>query len=576
MRGKPYAPIRSYPLPLGFNGRWAWLWRWFSGRPMSGHRFTDATGFRYGTKAVDISGHASSFQLLPGYKRFLYVRLPVMVAPPYVIACVLWPWSMAVVSTLLVLLAIWRADRWRRVRTFRRQVVEPVAAGVSAVLKVDRIVGQGHRVVDIPRDFRDRDEAKIIVKLPHEWIGQEGDKTRLVQVVSSRINVEELDASWTFHGGHPHVTLSIPPKPPASVLLADVQAMAEAVEDTSIMLGIGARGKREDLSLIMESPHFLLAAASGAGKSEFLAFLVAQLMRRGFGIGVADAKFTSLMWLRRIPGVLYASESEDLHNFLIWLDQELLRRARIVSSSPDTEKAAASLTPIAVILEEINGASNRLRSYWRSIRSNNDPIMSPALTALGNLANMGREMRVHVFMVGQSVTAKSTGGPEGRESFGARALARATAKQWAMLAPQIKPAPVKRNRPGRWHIVVGDTVREFQVPLCDIKNNEGERRLIQWATSGAPVPDLVAIMAGEEQPVRTENPRSEAAPPSVSLSDYATARGVDKQWLRRQIERRPEAPASCDTGPNNTRLYTWEALDAFVAQRLREPAEVDE
>src|SRR5262249_37142672 len=154
--------------------------------------------------------------------------------------------------------------------------------------------------------------------------------------------------------------------------------------------------------------------------------------------------------------------------------------------------------------------------------------LSPALRALGNVANMGRQLRVYVLSAGQSMTAKSTGGPEGRESFGARALARATAKQWAMLAPQIKPAPIKRNKPGRWHLVIGNVLTEFQVPFIDLEDVGAMAAFTSWATSGRPVPDVTALMAG--WPTTTtgevETPSSEAVG-AVSLRDYCRDRGLD-------------------------------------------------
>src|SRR3982751_1985852 len=61
-----------------------------------------------------------------------------------------------------------------------------------------------------------------------------------------------------------------------------------------------------------------------------------------------------------------------------------------------------------------------------------------------------------------------------------------------MLAPQIKPAPLKKNGPGRWHLVVGDTLLEFQAPFMDIKGQP--ERLIEWATSGASIPEVPAMM----------------------------------------------------------------------------------
>lgn len=584
MRGNltPYSTQGHYPLPLGFNGRWAWLWRWFSGRPLNGHRYTDATGFRYGTTALDVSGHATTFQLLPGYKRFIYGRLPVMLAPVLAVAWLLGHWLL--VSSFLLGTVLLAAPSLRsawRTRKFRREVIEPLARGVSAVAKTKHVAGLGHQSVQLPENFRDLDDATIRISLPPEWLAEDGDKARLTKLVAARLNLDELSPSWSLHGARPSVAYSVPPKPPATVTFAEALADAEATEDSAPMVGYGPRRKVELFSLLLESPHMLIAGGSGSGKSVYLAWLVAQFMRRGFGVLVLDAKFVSHMWLRRVPGVTYAAEAQELHEALVWLDEELLRRARLVSSASDTDAASTALIPLVVVLEEINGASNRLRAYWKSIKSSEDPMMSPALTALANLANLGREMRVHILLAGQSVTAKATGGPEGRESFGGRALARATAAQWRMLAPQIKPAPVKRQKPGRWHIVVGDTLREFQVPFVDLKNEtapDSVARLIEWATGGRPVPDVAAMMAAATTTDGAHIPRSEVveAAEGISLRQYAEESGVALQTLRDWSNRRADFPVEVAVGANRTKLYDHDHLKAYVRERLREPATANE
>lgn len=580
---QPYH-AQHYPLPLGFNGRWAYLYRWFSGRPLNGHRYTDATGFRYGTMSLDVSGHATTFQLLPGYRRFLVARVPAMAVPVLAILWMLGHWL--VVSTLVTgtLLAITPSVRsaWRT-RRFRRDVIEPLAGGVAAVAKSRSVRGQGHRTVQLPENFRDLDEAAIKINLPPDWIGEEGDKARLTKLVANRLNLEELSPSWSLHGAQPSVSFSVPPKPPAGVTFAEALADAEAAEDSAPMIGYGPRRKVELFSLLLESPHALINGGSGAGKSVLLAWLIAQFMRRGYGVLVLDAKFVSHMWLRRVPGVLYASEAEELHDALIWLDAEILRRSRLVSSAADTDAASASLVPLVAILEEINGASNRLRAYWKSAKGPEDPMMSPALTALANLANMGREMRVHILMAGQSLTAKSVGGPEGRESFGARMLGRATSNAWKMLAPQIKPAPVKRQKPGRWHIVVGDTLREFQVPFVDLKNEvtpDSTARLIEWATGGKPVPDVAALMAAWEGGTTTRSsgdPSSEpVVPAGISLRLYAEEVGVELKTIINWRNRRSDFPVEIAMGANRTKLYDRDHLKAYVRDRLREPVTAQE
>lgn len=586
MRGNP-SPYHAehYALPLGFNGRWAWLYRWFSGRPMNGHRYTDAGGFRRATTALDVSGRATAYQRLPGGLRFLYVRVPIMLSIPAAVATLVWPLAMYLLALAMVLVATWPLDRHLKVRRFRRDVTEPVAAGASAVLRTARVAGQGHTWVNVPADFRDNPDAKITISLPLDFIGADADRAALVKVVASKLALDELTPTWSLHGGTPTVAFSQAPSPPDMVTLLEAMADAEAMDDGSVMIGYGPRRRVEVFSLLLESPHAILNGGSGAGKSVLLAFMVAQFMRRGFGVLVLDAKFVSHMWLRRVPGVHYVSEAEDMHYALCWLDAELLRRARLVSTARDTAEAMRGLTPLVVVMEEMTAARTRLDQWWKANKGQGDPALSPALAALANVANMGRELRVHAFLAGQSLTAKVTGGPEGRESYGARMLARATSNAWRMLAPQIKPAPLKRGKPGRWHIVVGDMLKAFQVPFVDLKNDEAPdsvARLIEWATSGVPVPDVTAMLQGWEPEGgattrEAENARSEVVTPAgISLRQYADDAGMELRTITRWRDKRSDFPVEVGLGANRTKLYDRDHLRDYVRSRLREPVSAGE
>jgi hypothetical protein len=374
--------------------------------------------------------------------------------------------------------------------------------------------------------------------------------------------MDNLAMAIDMSGQNPVATFVASARPPDSVAFLDM-AMLDT-PDTEVATGYGVDDAIVAMSLTLESPHALIAGGSGAGKSELLAFMVGQLMRRGYGVACLDAKFTSHMWLRRVPGVLYASESEELHEALVWLDAELMRRARFVAAGGDP----ATLVPIVAVLEEMNGASNRLRAHWGTIKETGDPMMSPALTALGNLSSMGRELRMHILMAGQSLTSKATGGAENRENFGIRFLARATANQWKMLAPQIKPAPVKRQRAGRWHLVVGDRLAEFQAPFVNIK--EQEARLIEWATGGEPIPDVTAMMLMTTSCEETENPRSEtvSSPLMTTLGDYVQDRPALtltqlQNWKQRYAAEFPEPVAA----RGRAGIYAVTDLDAFCAAR---------
>jgi hypothetical protein len=464
-----------------------------------------------------------------------------------------------------------------------------VAAGLSGVMRQKHEAGRGHLWLNVPADFRDNPEAKIVARLPVSWLAEEGDKKRMTEVVSSRLALSDTSAAWKWDSGTHTVTWSVPPKPPGLVTFEDGKELLFALDDEAIALGLGPRNKRVEMSLKGDSPHAILAAGSGAGKSELLAFIVGQFMRRGSGVLVCDAKYISHMWLRSVPGVSYNSEPDEMHNALMWLDHEVSARARFVSMGGDPD----SLEPLVAILEEMSSARNRLDTYWKSIRATGQPALSPAMSAMANVANMGREVRVHVFMAGQSITAKVTGGPEGRESYAARMMARATSNQWGMLAKQIKPAPTKRQAPGRWHLVVGDTLTEFQAPFVDLKGDslaagqaEATARLIEWATGGLPQADVAAAVGAWSQDHEflegggggTEdgtNAQAEAdAPPrGISLREFAETSGVELRTLNRWRERRSDFPSWTAIGGRNTHLFDPDHLRQYVAERLREPVE---
>ena len=473
-----------------------------------------------------------------------------------------WPWAgwwplLAYVSVSAAMSGH-RAVRYVATWTFRRHVHQPMAIVLNNAIRARTPSKSGLVHVDIPKNFRDRESADIRVHVPMDWPATKEDMATIHRLLEQRLSVSGTVATWTLTGRKPYGHFTMPAKPPKSVDMADMLSAVDMAADTDLVMGAGPAGQTVTFDLTADSPHLLINAQSMAGKSELLAWLVAQFMRRGYGVACLDAKFVSHMWLRRIPGVLYAAESEELHEALLWLDGELLRRARFVSSGGDP----ALLVPLVAVLEEMTSATNRLRSYWKSIEGKG---MSPALTALANLANMGREMRVHILLAGQSVTAKVTGGPEGRESFGGRVMGKATGNAWRMLT-SIRPIPKHAGMPGRWHLVVGDALKEFQAPFCDIKKQEA--RLIEWATGGEPVPDVPAMMLGQSATTENaRNARSEAVD-ALSLREFANSRSIGltqlRNWRNANAETFPEPVAE---GPNRTALYDPSSLDLFVLAR---------
>lgn len=96
------------------------------------------------------------------------------------------------------------------------------------------------------------------------------------------------------------------------------------------------------------------------------------------------------------------------------------------------------------------------------IRQPGDPVTSPAITALADILQMGRSAKVNVIGIAQMLTARAIGGPEARENFGIRCLARFSVNAWKMLCPEAAIPRPSRHR-GLWQVVVGGQATAVQV-----------------------------------------------------------------------------------------------------------------
>src|SRR5688572_15025338 len=274
---KPVKGPSSYPCPPGFNGKLAGPYRWFSGRPLNGHRYTDATGWRRATMATDISGYAGRYHRLAGWERFVYFRLPIMAMPYVIVVSVLASWPQVVMMAIgLATLAIYRLDTGRQLRRHRRQVIEPLAIAVARLVNARHVDGQGWKAVDVPMDIRTNRKATVAIRLPVHWRGEDSERKALAKLVASRLAMDTLAMAIDMSGQNPVATFVAGARPPDTVAFEDMAGLA--TPDTDVATGYGADMAIVAMSLALESPHALIAGGTGAGKSELLAFMVGQLM----------------------------------------------------------------------------------------------------------------------------------------------------------------------------------------------------------------------------------------------------------------------------------------------------------
>jgi len=320
---------------------------------------------------------------------------------------------------------------------------------------------------------------KATLELTSGWPADEKDKQRLVSIASQKLGIEAAEPSWRLAGPTPLLTLTHSPPPPGHVTMADLLKELPGCRDDELLIGIGKNDTLIKASLGSDSPHIAISMGTGAGKSNLAGWLLLQMLLKG-GIGlVLDAKRRlSYPWILKdenrqvvqLPNVAYAWTTAQIHASMEWLSPELDRRGDVAFAGMDTRgKVHANVgSRLFILAEELNLAVPRLRAHWQEHREQGDPAKSPAFTGLGEVAFAGRQVRKHLILVGQMLTAEATGSRDSsvKENCGIKLLARYGPKGWRMMAEDI-PMPPPPTVLGRVQLVTAGQAREAQTPELD-------------------------------------------------------------------------------------------------------------
>ncbi|MGH7743544.1 MAG: helicase HerA domain-containing protein [Candidatus Dormibacteria bacterium] len=378
---------------------------------------------------------------------------------------------------------------------------------------------------------------QVRLRSPSGYVAPDARK-QVNDVVGSKLGIADMVCNWSMIGPDATVTYTVKERPPSVVGLVDIMEAIARCSEWEFVVGLAAGGKPVIISLDDDSPHIACSAGSGAGKSILAMILGIQVLRKGGRVLIIDRK-GSHRWARGLSGVTYCTKVADMHSALIGTAS--LADARNTQAIEEPEGWDPG-ERVFVIFEEMNATVAQLKAYWEQVREKPDPKFSPAIQAFRDMMYMGRSAKVNLFGVAQMLTATTTGGPEARENFGIRCLARYTANNWKMLVPQCA-MPRRSKVRGRWQICIGDDVYETQVAFPATPDGrldvDAVRAFTQWEGEGeaalrpAPVvgpdPVLRAVTVGPPRRADSDDPRTQ--PPTVGLRE-AIRQGV----LRGSVE----------------------------------------
>lgn len=383
----------------------------------------------------------------------------------------------------------WLPDRVARVRTAVGRWLAPVA-----------------RVVDQLR--RPRPEPPVIrldVWRPYLTPEQQGF---VESVIRTKIPLPDCSVTWRQIGSRVTATWTVRKPPPRRAGCQDLLAVWDRLTDTDLYVGESSSGPVV-VSLHDDSPHIAVSAGSGAGKSVLAQLLATQVLARGGEVVILDRK-GSHRWAVGLPRVTYARRPAEMHAVLVRLAEIADERNQRSLSEPESWDPGPR---ILVILEELNATIGQLVDHWGDVRQSGDPRTSPAIRALREILYMGRSAKVNVVAIAQMLTARAIGGPEARENFSVRCLARYTSNAWRMLAPHV-PMPRSTRQLGRWQIVTGGTSTETQVAYL----TDAESRVFAARGGGDAASLLSGAAAVPIRDARSDRPSTRDVPGDIPMA----------------------------------------------------------
>lgn len=261
-------------------------------------------------------------------------------------------------------------------------------------------------------------------------------------------------------GSNPYQGVSTPSKGFPSILpWNEATDFLSATAASAVFLGIDSEGEPLTVDLDDESPHVLISAATGAGKSGIARSVAVQRLRQGDTVVVLDIKRHSHRWAKKLqPNVHYAASVQDIGGALVALGRELHRRNHIVDEWEGPVEDAPVGPRIIVIFEETNATMRQLKDLDRRLPEGN----YRAQDGLMDVSFMGRAVRIHLISFAQMGTFRSSGGAEVVENYGTRILMQYSPQAWRYLASDCgRPVSAPEER-GRGMVCRAGKARECQ------------------------------------------------------------------------------------------------------------------
>lgn len=274
-----------------------------------------------------------------------------------------------------------------------------------------------------------------------------------------------------LQGTNPYSGVSSPQKGFPSVLpFTEATDWMESLRPSEVLLGVDATGEPMTLDLDAESPHTLISAPTGRGKSAVARSFAVQRLRQGDLVVFLDVKRHSHRWARHLaPNVHYAKDVQDIGGTLVNLGREVHQRNRVVDAWEGRLEDAPVGPRIIVVYEEMNATMASLKALDKRLHEGD----YTATQGLMDVSFMGRAVKVHLVSFAQMATFRASGGPEVIENYGTKILIGHSPQAWRYLASDCGRPVSAPEETGRGIVCHGGKARECQLLWVPEEDAEG-------------------------------------------------------------------------------------------------------
>ncbi|MGW0121725.1 hypothetical protein [Streptomyces sp. NPDC003327] len=239
-----------------------------------------------------------------------------------------------------------------------------VWAGARQVLRLDEKTPRG-KWLRIDPDLS-AEGARIVLRLPLEWMGGKEAMNALQHVVDTRIPGEWV-AQWERSGASQYVQWTRKPKPVEKPVLPDYVEWKSTGNRYEVFVGQAIEGDRiVDVMVHTQSatPHWGVGGDTGSGKSTVLYIPIVHGRQHGELIDILDTKQNSLIEAEGQSGVrVHKTVRSCVAAFAEFMVSMMAAEAALGKNA--APGARAQLIPRTLVIDELPTLIKMAYTWWR-------------------------------------------------------------------------------------------------------------------------------------------------------------------------------------------------------------------